>query len=287
MTTTVLVYVVSLAAAALLATGSVVQQRVAADAPAALELRLGLIGWLLRRPLWLAGAVVGTAGQLLSVLALAFGSVALVQPLLVVQLLVALPIAARVDRVVIPARDWVGAALTAAGLALFLAVGRPTTGDSVEPSAATWLLTAGVTVGVAAVLAGVGRRLRGDRESTALAAAAGLVFALQAALASTAFVVLDRRGLGGALLSWLPYATAVAAVVGVVLLQSAYAAGSLLASYPVSTAVTPLASVAVGVLALDGRLAGDPLGVAAELVGLAVMTAGVRTLATSTLVTRR
>lgn len=286
MTRNGLVYLISLVSAAMLATGSVVQQRVAAQAPAELELRLRLLLWLVRRPMWLFGAVVGTVGQLLSVLALAFGSIVLVQPLLVVQLLFALPVAARVDRVRIPGRDWVGAAATTAGLVVFLAVGNPSTGGSVEPGALSWIGTAVLSGVVAAALIGASRRLHPTGAGAALASAAGIAFALQAALAQTAFVHLDRVGLGATVVSWLPYTTAAVAILGQVLVQSAYKVGPLLASYPVVSAVTPLASIALGVWVLGGDLRRTPGALAAEALGLLVMTAGIVVMARSPLVSR-
>lgn len=286
MTDTVVVYPLSLLAAALLAAGSVLQQRAAAGAPHELELRLALLKWLIQRPLWLAGSAAGTVGQLLSILALNYGTLALVQPLLVVQLLFALPIAAALQQARVPARDWFGGSATAIGLAIFLAVGQPTQAHAQEPGAVTWLLTAGLLVAVTAGLVAAGRHVRATRQAAMLGAAAGLLFALQAALAQTSFARLDRIGLAGTLRSWLPYATAVVAIAAVVLLQTAYELAPLLSSYPVVSAVTPLASILVAVTALDGRIRLASGALAAEMGGLVLMTAGVATMATSHLIAR-
>lgn len=286
MTGSLLVYPLSLIAAALLATGSVLQQRAAAQAPHELELRLALLKWLIQRPLWLTGSAAGTVGQLLSILALNFGPLALVQPLLVVQLLFALPVAAALQRARVPARDWVGGSVAAIGLAVFLAVGRPTQAQAGEPGHVTWLATGAILIGLSALLVGGGRRVRATRQAGMLGAAAGLLFALQAALAQTSFARLDRVGLAGTLASWLPYATTVVAIAGVLLLQTAYELAPLLSSYPVVSAVTPLASIAVGVTALGGSIRLSPGPLAAEVVGLVLMTAGVGLMATSPLIAR-
>src|SRR5262249_7544126 len=70
-----------------------------------------LIRRLIRHPLWLTGWLVNLAGFGSQAVALYFGSVALVQPLLVTQLLFALPMAAVQRRERPIPRDWVAAAL--------------------------------------------------------------------------------------------------------------------------------------------------------------------------------
>ena len=139
-----------LAAAAMFGAASVLEERSTKQVPerAALSPRLLLD---LVRPLFLASIAVNVAGAGLQVLALHFGSLTLVQPLLVLSLLFAVVIAAMVIRrrrpdVVLLA----GVACCAAGIAGFLAVARPHGGaDTADPTAAVPL-----AAGLAAVLAG-------------------------------------------------------------------------------------------------------------------------------------
>src|ERR1700738_5340838 len=84
------VLALSLASALCFAASSVLQQREARDAPPETAMRPGLVAHLIKQPLWLLGNVSGIAGFALQLLALRTGSLALVQPLLVVGLVFAL-----------------------------------------------------------------------------------------------------------------------------------------------------------------------------------------------------
>ena len=88
------VYVLSILAALCFGAGSVVQQRAASEAPPEDVLSWRLLLWLVHRPLWLAGVAFALVGNLFAANALGRGSIALVEPLFVVRLLFALPLAA-------------------------------------------------------------------------------------------------------------------------------------------------------------------------------------------------
>jgi drug/metabolite transporter (DMT)-like permease len=66
--------------------------------PVVLPALLALVRKLVRKPLWLLGWLTNLVGFLVQATALHFGSVALVQPLLVTQLLFALPMASACGR---------------------------------------------------------------------------------------------------------------------------------------------------------------------------------------------
>ena len=87
-----------LLAAAAFGSASVLEERSTKQVPERAALSPRLLVDLLRRPLFLASIVVNVAGAGLQVLALHFGSLTLVQPLLVLSLLFAVLIAALVIR---------------------------------------------------------------------------------------------------------------------------------------------------------------------------------------------
>lgn len=278
-------YLLGLSAAVCFGVAAVLQQRVAFRAPPGDVLRLRLLWWLVRRPAWVFGIAIGGAGSMLSAAALTSGAVALVEPLQICQLLFALPLAALLARRVVPRRDWAAAAATAAGLAVFIAAGRPDSGDIQHATSTGWLITLTFAC-VVLVAATWGTRAQpAVRRAPLLAGAAGLLSALQAALVSGAGQLLTSDGIGGLARSWFPWVVAVVAVLSAVLSQSAYGMAPLPASLPASVSVEPLAGVALGVGLLGGGLRLTPWAVAAELLGLAVMTLGVRTLARSPLIT--
>src|SRR5262249_57554327 len=97
---------------------------------------VGLMHRLVRNPLWLAGWLTNLFGFMAQAAALHLSSVALVQPLMVSQLLFSMPLASAWARRRPLARDWAAALTISAGLAVFLSVRGtvPIEGDAYRPS---------------------------------------------------------------------------------------------------------------------------------------------------------
>lgn len=280
------VYAVAIGAALLFAVGSVVQQHSAAEAPPEKALSFSLLWHLLHQRLWLIGIGVSIVGNLLSAVALGAGGVALVQPLFTVRLLFALPLAAAWTRASITRRDWLGAAATAAGLAIFIGASHPHKGDNPLGAAWTsWAAAGGSLALIVAVLVVVARRLDPAREATLLGASAGVLFGLQSTLTESSISALRHGGAGHLLTYWQPYALVGCAVVGSLLIQSAYEMAPLAASFPTLVSAEPLTGLGLGVGVLGGSIRLSPLPLAIGLAGLLVMVGGVSALATSPLVT--
>lgn len=227
---------------------------------------------LVRQPLWLAsigGTVIGFA---LQVLALRFGPLALVEPLLVCDLIFAVLISAflanRWDPVMIG-----GVIASAAGVAGFLVIARPTSGQSSVGFHVVLPLAAGLGVAVAGCLV-VARRNQNLRP-LALALACGINYGVAAFLVK--LVVSDASGgLSGLLSDWPIYALAVVGPVGFLLNENAFQQGTLIA--PVLAIITvcdPLISIALAYLWLNEQLSSTPAGIAGEVVALLLMVTGV------------
>ena len=279
------VYVLSIGAALCFGAGSVVQQRAASVAPPQDMLSWRLLIWLAQRPLWLSGVGLAVVGNLMSANALAKGSIALVQPLLVVRLLFALPLAAAWNKHPVPRRDWLGAAAASLGLALFVVAGNPHQGEVENASHMSWIIMGAILVGLAVVLMLVSRRLDPVRAAVALATGAAFCFGLQAALTGSAMHIFSNSGLTALLSSWKPYAVAAVALFGTLLIQSAYESAPLPASFPALVSIEPLVGISLGVGVLGGSIRLSPFPFAIELIGILVMIAGIYVLASSPIVT--
>lgn len=114
----------AIAAAILFNLGIALQAIEARKSPKSLGLKVGLLGHLLRRPLWLLGAALGVVGFGPQLIALAYAPFAVVQTALTAGLVLLLFIAVRyldehVDRMAL-----IGVALLIAGVAL-VSVGAP------------------------------------------------------------------------------------------------------------------------------------------------------------------
>jgi drug/metabolite transporter (DMT)-like permease len=266
------VVLLSLGAAACFGASSVLEQREAHRAPSHMAMRLGLIGHLLTRPLWLLGNLASIAGFGLQVLALRHGSLALVQPLMVTGLVFALGAAAVLDHRRPSLREGVWILLTMVGLGTFLAVSRPGIGLA-QGTTAGWILLGLITVASVAALALAGREWPRWR-ALSLGLAAGIVGGVGSALIERSAHFLDR-GVGPLLTTWAPYALAVSFVVGLVLTQSAYQAGDLRLSLPALTVAEPIVAILIGQLLLGEKIALGAPSVVGEVLALGLMTLGV------------
>ena len=88
------IVLLSLASAASYGLAAVLQHQATMKEPPELSLRAGLLVSLAHRPLWLVGNALDGVGYLFQFLALRRGSLALVEPLLVLSLVFALPMGA-------------------------------------------------------------------------------------------------------------------------------------------------------------------------------------------------
>jgi drug/metabolite transporter (DMT)-like permease len=268
----------SLAAALCFAASSVLQQREARAAPPETAMRPGLVAHLVKQPLWLLGNLSGIAGFALQLLALRTGSLALVQPLLVVGLVFALAGGAALDQRRLTRRQWLWTTLTMGGLVLFLVASRPGHGHP-RGSLSGWLLLGLAAAVVVAALTYVAR-VRPQWRALTLGLAAGVVFGVIAALAERSAHLLNH-GLLQTLATWPPYALGVCAVLGLHLTQSAFQAGDIKWSLPALTVVEPLVAICIGQLLFGEHIALDGLSVFAEAVGLLLMAVGVFSLSRS------
>jgi drug/metabolite transporter (DMT)-like permease len=268
---TAIAVLAALAAAASFGVAAALQHRQARLTPRAGGVRL--LARLAARPLWLAGIGLAAAAYGLQALALAFGPLALVAPIVATDLLFALPVAARWSRPLC-ARDWLGCVLAAGGVAAFLAAAPPSSGRSGAP-ARDWLLAFAVVGLVCALALAMGRLATGPVRAAVTAAAAGAVFGLTAAVTLSLTRLLRAAGPGAVLAHWQPWALLVLGTAGLLLSASAFQAGSLAASLPVMDTVEPVSGVLLGTLLFGERLAASPAGITLQLAGAAAAIAGI------------
>ncbi|MHB2022651.1 MAG: DMT family transporter [Mycobacteriales bacterium] len=264
----------ALGAAACFGVGNALQHRSALSAPARHFLRPRLLAHLVTRPLWLTGTLLAAAGLGLHVLALDFGQLAVVQPLLVTSLLFALPASAALDRRWVRRKEIFWALVTLAGLTLFLVIAAPSPAHHRVDldEAGLVLVPVLLLVGFAALLA---RHGTPRRRALALGLSTGACFGVLAALVKVVLYQLSQAGFLGLLTSWPLYGLLAIGGVGLVLNMSAFQAGPLGASFAALTIVDPLVSIALGIAGFGERLTGGGLAVALEACGLLVMSVGV------------
>lgn len=245
----------ALLAAAVFALGTVLQARAAALVPDTQALRVGLVLTLLRQPWWLAGIGAGTAGYVLQAAALGVGSVVLVQPILTVTLLFALPLQARFAGRVISARDLLAAGALVVALAAFVLAGEPRAGVTTAP-ASTWLTWSAPLLLLAAVSVVVGARATRVPRAAALGIATGILFGVVAPLTKSTLDAFGG-GIGNALTTWEPYALVAVGGAALFLQQASYQADAFAAAYPPAQVLQPVVGVLLGITVLEETLRTD------------------------------
>ncbi len=182
------------ATATLYALSTSLQALEARRTPRTTALRASLLARLVRRPLWLAGAAAGALAWPLQAIALALGSVALVQPSLGFGLVVLLVLGATVLHEHVGAREALGVAAIAAAVAVLGWAAPGETGAYTR--AGTWVVGAGV---LALAPAPVILRRAGRAGGLATSIAAGIGWAWVALATSLFDASLGDRHLVSAL----------------------------------------------------------------------------------------
>lgn len=265
----------ALAGAAGFGLASAVQQRATKQVRTTRTLDPRLLWDLVRKPVWLLSIGTVVLGLSLQVIALAFGPLVLVQPLLVTSVLFGAVFAAwmarrRLDRVLV-----LGAVAVAAGLAAFLLLARPSgegegfTGNRVAPLAVL------LTVIVLGCLVAA-NRFTGEGRVLALALATGVLYGVTAGLIK---VVAGQIRAGGVLEPFLHpplYVVCVLGPIGFLLSQNTFQQGRFISpALAVITSADPLVGVAIGVGWLGEEIVATPSALVGETVAAVVLIVGI------------
>lgn len=273
------VVLLSIASAASYGLAAVLQHQAAKRVAPELAMRAGILVHLARRPVWLVGNALDGVGYLFQFLALRRGSLSLVEPILVLSLVFALPVAAWLSHRRISVAEFMSTGAVTAGLALFLGVARPGLGHPDASGAAWTVLTIVIVLGCGTVALGA-RHGTPPRAAVLLGAGSGMAFGYVAALTERTGHLLDA-GVLHTLTTWVPYAMVVGAIVALLLTQSAFHAGALRLSLPTLTVAQPLVAVAIGLGFFGEHIETRGPAPVVEVLGLALTVFGVFALARS------
>jgi hypothetical protein len=281
--------VLSLVASLCTATSSVCQ-RIGAKRDQAEDFDLRLLWRLARRPVWLLGLASMILGFALQVSALHFGPLALVQPILALELLFVfgyLAFSGR-HRVTVRARDWLAVVAMSAGIGCFLGVASPS-GGRLDAPAALWLpvglVTLGLVVLALTITYGPLRRhvASGPRRAAVLGAATGISWGFVAAVIKELSARLGQS-IDVVATSWPLYVLLVTGAATLVLSSHALTVGPLAASQPGFTILDPLWASLLGLFLFNEHVKTGALDLFLEALALAVIVGGVAVLSHSRLI---
>ncbi|MFC5995788.1 DMT family transporter [Pseudonocardia hispaniensis] len=255
---------------------SAAQQRATKEVPVTPTLSPRLLVELLDRPMWLLGLAATVVALALQLVALAFGPLAVVQPLLVTGVAFAAGFSALMSRLRPDPLILLGALCCAAGLSAFLLLARPTSarmGEPFElqsglPLAITLLVLVAACLGYASVVQHSSRVL-------ALALATGVIYGVTAGLMKIITGQL-RMGLDEPFRHLTLYIVCIIGPIGFLLSQNTFQQGRLVSpAVAVITSVDPIVGVMIGVGWLGERLDTSPTKLAGECVAALVIIAGI------------
>jgi hypothetical protein len=272
----------ALVAALFLGAASVADERSTKQVKTERTLSPRILVDLVRQPLWLIAMATNIVGFAFQVVALDFGSIAVVEPLLVFDLVFAVLISRILRKragVQYPGGKssarimFAGVGATTAGVAGFLVIGQPSAGHANVGFAVLVPLVIGLTVVLGGCLAVASRNE--NVRPLALALACGICFG------ATAFAVklmTSEFGAGPALVftNWPVYLFVVVGPAGFILNENAFQQDRILA--PVQAIITsadPVTSIGLGVLLLGVTLRSSPAEIFGEVASLLLMITGI------------
>ena len=234
----------------------------------------GLVGHLFRQPLWLLGWVALTGSLVFQAVALHFGPLSLVQPLLVFELVIALLLRRYWIHQSIRGVTWLAALMTSAGLAIFLLAAAPS-GARLVPTNSEWRGPVVASVGAAVIMVALAQRGSPGWRAGLFASATAVLWALEATFIKAASDTLTTFGVSGALVRWPVYALVIGGIAGLLCEQAALHVGPLKVSQLFIVIVDPLVSIGLGVWLYGERTRGGALHIGLATAALVVMCVGV------------
>ena len=263
----------ALASALVIAWGTVVRQRIAEKA------EHSVMRTAMTNPLWWIGTASAVIAYGLQLIALGFGTLLIVQPILVLSLMFTLPLAAWYQGRRMSAEELIWCSLLTVSVGAILVFGRPTGGIS-SPPLERWLPS--FIVGLIAMFffAVLARRIRTQR-ALLLGVVCGILYGFVAVLSKAVVDTLVESGLIGLLTSWPFYTLVIAAGAGTILQQYSFHAGPLKHSLPAMKIIEPLIAFTLGYVVLQEQFQVN------SVFGWTVMALAVATMVFATVVLQK
>ncbi len=232
---------------------------------------------IFKKPIWLLGTLLQVVGLGLQVAALNNGSLAVVQSLIALSLVFALPFGVLLTNQRIGRRTIIGALATVLGIVAFVMIGQPQ--STIDESPLVTLLIAGlVSIVLMVFLTWQGRQRSGATTAALFSTAAGLGFALGAA------VLKGSTMLVGDDIQWVMLIPTVVVLImaeisALILGQSALKTGFLAPAMAGSNATMLIGSVLLGFIVFQESISGEMHVLGFAIIGLLLATFGVVLLA--------
>jgi hypothetical protein len=230
--------------------------------------------YLFTHPLWLLGWLALCGSLVFQALALHFGPLSVVQPVLVTELIIALVLRQVWLRQSIRMVTWTAAVVTGGGLVIFLLATSPHAHGH-APKSSAWTTPTILCVAVVAVLIVLAQRGSPSRKAALFASATAVLWALEASFIKATTDTITALGFWGAFERWPIYALIVGGMLGLLCEQAALHVGPLSVSQPFIVIVDPVVSVVLGIWLYHERLRDGAAPLSIGVLAFVVMCAGI------------
>jgi hypothetical protein len=263
---------IATAAACGFAVSTSLQHRAASRVPPAAG-AARLMRRLASTPMWLGGSALGLVSFGLHATALHLGALALVQPLMLCGVVLAVPVRAGLERRAPHREEFLAVATTVLGLACFLAATHLAQGSG-PPDTNRALLACGVVLVMFLVLVGLARAdHRSGSRAALLGTASGVVFGAMAGLIKLLAHDVTTSG-WAALGTWRPWVLVLAGATAVTTNQRAFNAGRLADSMPILNVVNVAVAMLFGWFVFDESPVQGPVSLVVQVGAALLVTAG-------------
>lgn len=257
------------------ALANVMQRKSSLEQPAGERFGLHVLWNLIRSHTWQLGFAGLVGSFVLQAVALGFGQLAAVEPIITLEVPLTLLVASRTFGARLRHTEWTGIFLMTFGMIALVAMLRPQPGDETNVGSMVYAAAGGATA--ATIIALIVLSLRGGAiwRTACLGASAGTSFGLTATFIKETIAQADDRGVIGVVTTWQTYVAIGFGIGGLVLMQWALHIGPLLAAQPGFTLLDPMVSIMWGVLVFDETTRSGlwlvPATLGAVLVGVGVV----------------
>ncbi len=242
----------ALASALTIAWGTVIRHRIAERAPSDGTWTGSPLVTAIRRPLWWIASSTAILGYFFQVIALGYGTLLIVQPILVLSLLFTMPMSAYYDKRRLLADEIFWGVVLSIAVATLIILGNPIGGQS-QPEVHKWLFSLSVGIAIMSILFLISFKLPRNTRGLLLGMVVGINYGFVAVLSKAVVDQYHNNGLFGLLISWDLYLLIGGAIVGTILQQYAFNAGALRRSLPAMTTAEPLVAFGLGYLVLGEK----------------------------------
>ncbi|MGD7002182.1 DMT family transporter [Corynebacterium halotolerans] len=246
----------ALSSALTIAWGTVVRHRIAGSAPDDGTIKGSPLWAAISRPLWWAGTGTALIGYGLQVIALGFGTLLVVQPILVLSLMFTLPLAAWYDKRHINPREMAWAAILTVAVGVLVILGRPAAGDP-QPPLGRWLPALIIGAVLMILIDRVAQYRPRNQKALLLGIVTGALFGYVAVISKSVVDIFIQDGIPGLIFNWELWGLILGATLGTIVQQYSFNAGALRTSLPAMTITEPLVAFTLGYLVLGEKFTVD------------------------------